>query len=66
MKHLTLETFTPTVSTRARTDIMRLLAHARGNEPVSEPLGRDLKPLERFTYWGMLITRRALYHKSTY
>ena len=47
MEHLTLENFAPTVSTRARTDIMRLLAHARGNEPVSEPLGRDLKPFER-------------------
>lgn len=47
MKHLTLENFAPTVSTRARTDIMRLLAHARGKEPVSEPLGRDLKPFER-------------------
>lgn len=47
MEHLTLETFTPTVSTRARTDIMRLLAHARDKEPVSEPQGRDLKPFER-------------------
>lgn len=47
MEHLTLENFVPTVSTRARTDIMRLLAHARGKEPVSEPLGRDLKPFER-------------------
>lgn len=47
MKHLTLENFAPTVSTRARTDIMRLLAHARGKDPVSEPLGRDLKPFER-------------------
>ena len=47
MKHLTLENFAPTVSTRARTDIMRLLAHARGKEPVSEPQGRDLKPFER-------------------
>ena len=47
MEHLTLENFVPTVSTGARTDIMRLLAHARGKEPVSEPLGRDLKPFER-------------------
>lgn len=47
MKHLTLENFAPTVSTRARTDIMRLLAHARDKEPVSEPQGRDLKPFER-------------------
>lgn len=46
MEHLTLENFAPTVSTRARTDIMRLLAHARGKEPVSEPQGRDLKPFE--------------------
>lgn len=46
MKHLTLENFAPTVSTRARTDIMRLLAHARGKESVSEPQGRDLKPFE--------------------
>lgn len=47
MEHLTLETFTPTVSTRARTDIMRLLTYIRNDEPVCEPQGRDLKPFER-------------------
>lgn len=47
MEHLTLETFTPTVSTCARTDIMRLLAYIRDEEPAREPQWRKLKPLER-------------------
>lgn len=47
MKHQTLENFTPTVSTRARTDIMRLLAYMRNEEPACEPQWRELKPLER-------------------
>ena len=47
MEHLTLENFVPTVSTRARTDIMRLLAYRGNEEPVREPQRRELKPLER-------------------
>lgn len=46
MKYLTLENFTPTVSTRARTDIMRLLAYMGNEEPAREPQWRELKPLE--------------------
>lgn len=46
MKYLTLENFTPTVSTRARTDIMRLLAYMGNEEPAREPRRRELKPLE--------------------
>lgn len=45
--YLTLETFAPTVSTRARTDIMRLLAYIRSEEPVCEPHGRKPNPLKR-------------------
>lgn len=47
MEHLTLETFMPSVSTRTRTDIMRLLTYIRNDEPVREPQGRGLKPFER-------------------
>lgn len=47
MECLTLENFTPTVSTCARTDIMRLLAYIRDEEPAREPQWRKLKPLER-------------------
>lgn len=47
MEHLTLENFTPTVSTRARTDIMCLLAYIRNEEPAREPQWGELKPLER-------------------
>lgn len=47
MEHLTLETFTPTVSTRARTDIMRLLTYIRNEGPAREPQWRELKPFER-------------------
>lgn len=47
MTHLTLENFTPTVNTRARTNIMRLLAYIRNEEPTREPQRRELKPFER-------------------
>lgn len=47
MECLTLENFTPTVSTRARTNIMRLLAYIRNEEPTREPQRRELKPFER-------------------
>lgn len=47
MECLTLENFTPTVSTRARTNIMRLLAYMGNEEPARKPQRRELKSLER-------------------